>query len=569
LENRTTPSFILKPSDHVQSIMGMNGFRQKKMKKMLQPVVAAVEVEGKTSSLRSKVTLNTVPHPISNDDDDDDAVDIEASSGINREQMSMKVVDDDALISNSSERLELSTNVGMMTPTNVSSALQIEDDASLIENQTANSAATDYENITLLNEDTVNLTSSILRSTLTWNQETLQRVHRGEWIDSETPIVVGNTVGRIQDGRLVVDVNHTHVFWNRGQTQLCDVLRSMTFQNSLDDPPNVPVLFPLPLLNVTMDCVEMGKKEDFGQGNWITALYCVRIAAAVAKVDYQFQCVDGRDSQLELLLPWFDGYHPAPIINASSSQPWPYTGSLPTEKEACDHRYPNIRVDKMADQIQDDIQKMAVTLVGSRDDVRQHPSISSVDRVAEPLVPNVMLDDVAIHFRCGDVMGGARRGDFGMIKFSEYTKWISKEARTIGILTQPFEKERNRGRDAGKVDGCRKATHLMVDYLQNFLPHATISIHNGLNETLPLAFARLAMANQSFTSLSSFGIFPVIGTFGEGYFQKGNRGVNPFAEYIPGQSRFSNIHQMNASVLTTGQMCDMHLNETLAWFLSE
>jgi hypothetical protein len=115
---RTTPSFSFKPSDYVQSIMGKNGLRQKEM---LQPIVAAA-VEGKTSSLRSKVSLDTVPHHISNDDDD--AVDIEASNEISREQTSMKAVEDDALISNGSEQLKLSTTVGMMTPTNLSSTLQ-------------------------------------------------------------------------------------------------------------------------------------------------------------------------------------------------------------------------------------------------------------------------------------------------------------------------------------------------------------------------------------------------------------------------------------------------------------
>ena len=57
------------------------------------------------------------------------------------------------------------------------------------------------------------------------------------------------------------------------------------------------------------------------------------------------------------------------------------------------------------------------------------------------------------------------------------------------------------------------------------------------------------MANQSFTTLSSFGIFPVIGTFGDGYFQKGNRGVNPFNTHLP--HYFSNLHMMEAPKLGT------------------
>ena len=74
------------------------------------------------------------------------------------------------------------------------------------------------------------------------------------------------------------------------------------------------------------------------------------------------------------------------------------------------------------------------------------------------------------------------------------------------------------------------------------------------------------MANQSFTTLSSFGIFPVIGTFGEGYFQQGNRGINPFANYLP--EYFPNLHMMTAPVLTMGQMRNMNLSTILAWLIA-
>lgn len=88
-----------------------------------------------------------------------------------------------------------------------------------------------------------------------------------------------------------------------------------------------------------------------------------------------------------------------------------------------------------------------------------------------------------------------------------------------------------------------------------------------MNETLPLAYARLVMANHSVTSLSSFGIFPIIGSFGQGYFQKGNRGVNPFATHIP--SILPNIHQMEADVRGTGQMMDKSIENLVEWFVDE
>jgi hypothetical protein len=362
--------------------------------------------------------------------------------------------------------------------------------------------------------------------------------------------------GEILNGKLIVNVNHTYMFWMDGQTKLCNLLQKMTLKDDWDTPRNDTGNQSKPLLNATMNCTEMVKQERFGQGNWVTALYCVRVAAAKAQVDFQFQCSDGRDSQENLLLPWFDGYYSAP--NASHS--WPYTGTLPTQVQACTPKYPQIRVDKMADQITDRVRNMAVTLVGSSDATRRHAEVP-LDQ--PPLIPNVVLDDVVIHFRCGDIMGGGRRTDFGMIKFMEYLKWISPEARSIGILTQPFDASRNRRVDRGRVSSCRNATYLLVETLQGFLPETRIAIHNGPNETLPLAYARLVMANQSFTTLSSFGIFPVIGTFGHGYFQRGNRGVNPFANFLP--ELMPNLHMMTAPVLTMGAMRNMNLTSILEW----
>lgn len=126
-----------------------------------------------------------------------------------------------------------------------------------------------------------------------------------------------------------------------------------------------------------------------------------------------------------------------------------------------------LRIDKMAFQIQNDLRKMAVSLVGARDEIHKHYGIPNN---AIPLIPDLQLDDVAIHFLCGDVLGGARRNDFGMIRFNEYKKWIANNTKNIGILTQPFEKELNRGLDSRKADSCRIVVHALVDYLQEYAP---------------------------------------------------------------------------------------------------
>ena len=102
-----------------------------------------------------------------------------------------------------------------------------------------------------------------------------------------------------------------------------------------------------------------------------------------------------------------------------------------------------------------------------------------------------------------------------------------------------------------------------------------ISIHNDKDESLSLTYARLAMADKSFTTLSSFGIFPVIGGFGEGYFQKGNRGVNQFTKYLPSIYP-EKLHMLDAPIIimTSAQVAhrdvdDVDVDDVLAWLLTD
>jgi hypothetical protein len=401
--------------------------------------------------------------------------------------------------------------------------------------------------------------ASVSRVPLGWTDDVYAQVKaQGSTFDSTISIRLGDdVVGHVLNGRLVANVDESYLFWFEGSLRLCDLLRNMTLSASIDGMQPVPPA----LVNVTMDCVDYAtNRGGFGQGNWVTAVYSARMAAALAGVDFQFQCKTGRQHQMELLLPWFDRYQVAP----TNRSVWPYSGPRPNQGEACPVKYPSLRIDHMASQMQDDLRKMAVTLVGSRGEARRHPE---VPHDAMPLIPDVVLDDVALHFRCGDVLGGAKRNDFGMIRFNEYKKWIPHGTPSIGILTQSFEKDQNRNEDKRKADACRTVVAALADYLHSFAPSAQIFIRNSINETLPLTYARLVMANYSITSLSSFGIFPVIGTFGQGYFQKGNRGVNPFATHVP--KYLENVHQMEAEVRGTGSMWGKPVEELIEWFVHD
>jgi hypothetical protein len=373
-------------------------------------------------------------------------------------------------------------------------------------------------------------------------------------------VYIADTFGSYDDvtGRLVVQTNETHMFWDDGQKRLCRVLRQTTGAKVVgaDDAPKRSAL--TPLLKMTVECVGMANNTWFGQGNWVSAFYVVRMAAALANVDFQFQCLNPNynSSEPNLLLPLLQGYFPAP----TPPQRWPYDGKLPKANEVCTYQYRKIRIDKMSHQIQKDMRKIAMKVVGGED----------------PMYPpnNITLDDVAIHFRCGDVLGGASRNDFGMIPFREYKKRIFRNATSIGILTQPFTPEDNRDVDQDQAAQCEIVVRRLVEYLQDFMPNGTIiRIQNDpVTETLPLAWARLTLARQqAFTTLSSFGIFPVIGTLGQGYFQKGNNGINPWATHVP--KHLPNIHEMTGPVMGTydigTRIRKKGLKSMITWFVAE
>ena len=400
-----------------------------------------------------------------------------------------------------------------------------------------------------------------------WDNSTFRDIlERRQHSSSNIQVILPNNMtGEVlHDGQLVVNlINSTdHMLWYCGQSNLCNLLQLMTLSDTIpEDIDHAAELPRRPLLNYTFACndyFDPNNRWGLGEGNWVTAVYNTRLTAAAARVDFQFNCYEGNNHQMRRLLPWLQTYQSAPL----ASNLWPYKGHLPTHDEACTNLYRRIRVDFMIDEIMYDMQKMAVTLIGPSND-KSHPDVPIEQ---PPLIPGIEVEDVVIHFRCGDILGAVNRNDFGIMKFSEYEKWISKDTRTIGIVTQPFDKDLNREADMGRVDACRSVTYLLVEKLQNFLPSAKISIHNDKNETLPLTYARLTMANQSFTTLSSFGIFPVIGGFGRGYFQRGNRGVNPFVSHLP-EYYPDKLFMMEGEIMTSSQILKQGLPFVEKWLV--
>lgn len=313
-----------------------------------------------------------------------------------------------------------------------------------------------------------------------------------------------------------------------------------------------------PLLNMTINCHDpMNGNAGFGVGLFIKGFYSVRIAATLGLVDFAFHCQNPNVDYGMDVVSHFQGYYPAP----PSLAPWPLDGTPNDTRSVCGMQMlPSLFV--MSHEIQRQMRRLAVTVVGSRGHDMTDLFPNGIPDRPAAVFPDVELDDVAIHFRCGDILSN-NLPNFGIIKFEEYLKYISPHTPSIGIVTQPFDADRNRIIDRDQVDDCKIVVQHLVQFLQTAYPNARINIRNDVNETLPLALARLTMANQSFVSLSSFGIFPVISSLGQGYFQRGNDMVNPFATAM--QQYLHNIHMMDSPILSSADCASKPLADILHW----
>lgn len=335
----------------------------------------------------------------------------------------------------------------------------------------------------------------------------------------------------LPNGQLVVPYyRKKYAMWDKGAKRLCDLLQRMLVKDSLGESSELASTSPLPppILNMTFDYSGINNPGADDQGNWLIAIYASRLAAAYAKVEFQFQTKQQDESSyMSHLLPWFKVIQPAP----TSDNPWPFDGEYPRrEKELCFH-YKWTRLDKVSNVIRNDLRAMAWQLVSPPAHVvtSTPPTIPFPSPVSR--IPNVNLDDVVLYCQCDEIVDANDKNNHGLTKYSEYLRWIDPNTTSIGILTQPFGKDLN---------SCRGAVYSLVDYLQVQYPNATISVRKGPEETLPLTYARIVMAKQAFTSPNSFGIFPIMGTYGEGYFEQGLSFLSTVTQYLP------NVHAMIA-----------------------
>lgn len=284
----------------------------------------------------------------------------------------------------------------------------------------------------------------------------------------------------------------------------------------------LPTLLPVSgVYSLQLECGKLFYQNSWGTGNVLQALYGIRLAARVlGQVQIKIRCKDSTTTttQSELVVPWMAGNF-APRSSGAL---------LPSLEQVC-LNFGAAPVHLLMDEIRYELRRMAIALVGIP--YPTHPAADfellperedelQIPMPAKPLFPDIQLDDVVIHFRCGDIIETTPHYQYGYTRFSFLANLISPQATTIGIVTQPFQGQHRR-MDGTNHTRCPILIHAFKHYLQQHFPQAAIQLRNAPTETIALSYARFIMANQTLAAgISTFTYFPFMATFGTGYLQK-------------------------------------------------
>jgi hypothetical protein len=342
------------------------------------------------------------------------------------------------------------------------------------------------------------------------------------------------------------------------------------------------------LVNISFSCAELFQRSGLGSGNFLQAFYGMRMVShALGTTDVSIKCHDAEETKKSLILPWVTGVFPR------LSDAMPANEDVQTYSQVCPD-FKSLRIGYRHTDMLFEMRRMAIAMVGipypdhpsaawaeehlwSEADPHRHGrnymQLPSPQKGDAPLFPNAELDDAMLHFRCGD-LAFSNHPSFGFMKFGSFSRHLSPDVRSIGIATQPFDPSGQRRQAEGggtAIQRCQLMVEAFVEHLTGLFPKARIRVHNGLDETIALTFARMVMANQTVIPITSFGVFPGVSTFGTGYIRYPDYAKAPNRWLItsPWMEKVDNVKLVKEPVLMAQQLKNMwgqNVSSVINWF---
>lgn len=317
--------------------------------------------------------------------------------------------------------------------------------------------------------------------------------------------------------------------------------------------------------------------QQHRHGNLLFGLYAMHVAAAAHDADLIFVCQE--KEFYENIFWWVQSL---PYSIEEKRHLLLSEKKLPDPSSTC-AGMGKIPVQYATRLIQHDLRRMALSISGPRTLPMKQYAIEHVkssstgnlnkrDRLpSQPLHPEMELDSVAIHFRCGDLLGNLNadmNDNYGMMPFYVYKSILQNATTSIGIITAPFDPKHLRKQDARHGRQCQELVETFRDYLQEHAPRARITIRNDPTETIPMVFSRLVLADQASICIrSTFCILPTLASFAQNrIFLEG--GVSYFVSHLKEEGLFL-LHSNSTPYIYSHEIHQMGWNATMEWLLQD
>jgi hypothetical protein len=157
--------------------------------------------------------------------------------------------------------------------------------------------------------------------------------------------------------------------------------------------------------------------------------------------------------------------------------------------------------------------------------------------------PPSNMDDVTLHFRCGDILNNRYMSSYGYPSYRVYKEHLAPFS-SIGILTSSFDEKLARPLDAPFISACKQLVEDMAEYFQETFPDANVTIHT--EDTIEESVGRLVHSKQIWCNPSTFCVFPAIATTGQAFILKSE--LYPFVENIRNEPNITLVEQGILSV---------------------